>query len=204
MFFSEENLPDEIRQHIDLHRAATLATAHEIVDFLERVCKSSEQDAHLLKAIFVSFVENPASIHYYAGMMNSMLYEHHKICKACGVKHDPDSELAQLITEERAKMRDDPDVEIIPVHGDGHEEILEFLHSQEMVDKINSAWPEFILDVPGWLTELMAEYRVSLVPEDWPKVLCVCGKLYVSLKDRLLRSPDISGCDGCMEKEKWG
>lgn len=31
-----------------------------------------------------------------------------------------------------------------------------------------------------------------------------CGKTYVSLEDRTLNKPGPEGCDGCIEKTKWG
>lgn len=48
------------------------------------------------------------------------------------------------------------------------------------------------------------EYRVH-IRGDGPEVICNnCGVTYVSLEDRMLRRPDIEGCDGCIQKEKWG
>lgn len=54
------------------------------------------------------------------------------------------------------------------------------------------------------IAQLMDEYNVHYTGS-YLEVECNnCGKKYVSLDDRMLRSPDPSGCSGCVEKTKWG
>lgn len=52
--------------------------------------------------------------------------------------------------------------------------------------------------------ELCYHYRVKPVG-DGDQVECEgCGQMYVSLEDRMLRSPGTVGCPTCVQKEKWG
>lgn len=56
--------------------------------------------------------------------------------------------------------------------------------------------------------ENMKKYRLEwwTDPADGhEKLRCKqCFRPYVSLEDRMLRSPGIEGCPGCVQKEKWG
>jgi len=52
---------------------------------------------------------------------------------------------------------------------------------------------------------LMDEYNMEQDDDGSDRVMCKnCGMWYINLKDRMLRSPDKSGCSGCVQKEQWG
>jgi len=51
----------------------------------------------------------------------------------------------------------------------------------------------------------MSLYDMEKDDDGSPRVMCKnCGKWYENLADRMLRSPGVAGCSGCIEKTKWG
>lgn len=50
------------------------------------------------------------------------------------------------------------------------------------------------------------DYAKGLVhtPDEHPVLCSACGMLYQSLDDRMLRAPGQAGCEGCIQKAKWG
>lgn len=55
---------------------------------------------------------------------------------------------------------------------------------------------------PTQRQSLLDMYELEIVGE---RFYCKgCHKEYVSLEDRMLRDAGQSGCEGCIEKEKWG
>ncbi len=48
-------------------------------------------------------------------------------------------------------------------------------------------------------------FNLTEIPDSGGMVRCNgCGKEYISLNDRMLRVPGVGGCEGCIEKNKWG
>ncbi len=195
--------PEELHAAIEQHNAENLAVAHEMIAFIDDVVAVGTEHTDRLKTLMMIFAQRPESIHYFMAMVNASLESQHSVCRACGTVHE--EELNKIIAGEREKMAaEETDIPITEIIADSVEEVIEKLHQPEMITQVNDAWGDFIHQMPDYLAAVFTEYRVNLIPGDWPKVVCECGQLYISMKDRMLRSPDITGCDGCKEKAKWG
>lgn len=184
MFFSYgEEMPEEVRQHIEEQRMHGEAHAHDMKDWIEGM---SFHDIKVFKSIIFQYSDRPSAA-YLVGIINSTMDRKFDICHACGKKHDditvddivPDT-LTSAIVESNGVM---------PV-------IKKFT---EM------SGPELLANMHPGIMESMDEYEVDFIEFQWPRVKCAnCDAEFASLDDRMKREPGVKGCSNCQQKAKWG
>ena len=90
--------------------------------------------------------------------------------------------------------------------GEKHDSVPE-AWSQELglAPKPGESWTDFMSRIPSEFSNNAANYGMSFVPNDWPKVRCEgCGTISASLEDRMRRPAGVGGCSTCQQKQKWG
>lgn len=144
--------------------------------------------------VMMSEGDSRANLAMYEGLASGILHARYKVCLACDRNHD-EVMAQQMAAEEaheqqEASPRDGGDpFKPFPTPGD-----LPLGGVGMLSDTQLAKMEEYGLD------DLRAESDGSLIG-----FRCIhCGKDYISIEDRMRRPPRKDGCDGCVNKEKWG
>lgn len=203
------------------HEMESQSIRHQILNLFNEL----EQDhLFILRVILSSLASAPGKqsslmASYYEGIASAKLDSRFDVCPGCGENHDE-----RMMDELKFAQGDGvKKIEVETTHGvDGPIEGLDLqrtalqfgttMHEQLELFPEKAATPD-PRTVPETLSgddqELMEQYNLDdLRDEDTHKLLgfvCLgCGKNYQSIQDRMLRQPGIEGCDGCINKQKWG
>lgn len=175
MFFPP-GMPEELKEQIKAH-----VREHHDNHMIYRhqvvyfLQSLKEEQLSVIKDMFVALEtqDNAATAGFYQGLIASLLSDKFGHCIACGSKHE--DELHKIVSE-------------------------------GTVDTDNSVpkpWPDLVTGLDTDTRKNLADYRLNIVTQDYPKVACRdCGMIYQSLEDRMLKAPE--DCIGCIQKEKWG
>lgn len=170
----------EVYDHQDM---ASSEWSHSVARFLESLDK---EQISVLKVLFHGFVSCTCGVGrsaaYYEGLLDALGSEKFDICIGCGENH---LESIQKLTEEG---------DISPLK-DGGEDLSPF-------DDENKGKAEKEIDE----ADLMKLYGVVPSDDFGPgSVQCInCKFTYPNLEDRMRRDPGVEGCQGCIQKAKWG
>lgn len=145
---------------------------------------------------------------YYEGVAAQTLILKHNVCAGCGNKHDDgdprhgasESELEHAAPDGTESLFADPD------------QASQAFEREPLAETYVDTTKELIGQtglLPVEVQEKMVEYDLDdLRDEDTGAILgfvCnLCGLKYVSVEDRALRDPGPAGCEGCINKAKWG
>lgn len=190
---------DENEEHVEIHvtggysaeqiehyRMHLQANAHDSIRIFDEL---SEEHLLRLRGILQAIQTDPSTIGYFTGVASSHLKFRFGFCMACGVNHD--AELKNLAGDGGP---DGPPIKVEEEERDGVE--------QEVEDDLSGPW------TPLMLSKEEFEKLCDLNNVDWTddgSLRCRdCGATSVNLPDRLRRRPGKAGCEGCIQKEKWG
>lgn len=159
--------------------------SHELTNWLRDLdCEKK----NLVLGLLASATEDPGFGKLIMGMLLAFKQEQHGICVACQENHDE-----ALVTmsgqdkDERARK----------------EEIKAKLQTDKWTPtgSINPLTTQQTIEMHRYgLDDLRAEEDYELLG-----FVCKgCGMKYQSVEDRMLKLPGKEGCDGCIQKEKWG
>lgn len=199
-----EPLPPEIeealrarQEHAEMHAEAR---QHEMLRFFEEM----SIDQLLIMRSILSYSASDESGKYAAhleGFVNGVLQWKHQVCIGCGKKHDP-SELLEPIEKPESLHE-------VAEYDDGTEQLeLSFDENgtPDDLDKITEAQYqekllEYLVRVPN---NRDLQNGLVMEPHERPVICELCGALYQSLEDRMLRPPGVDGCFGCQNKAAHG
>lgn len=148
-----------------------------------------------MRMVLHSCAEDQSRAAFYEGVAAAILLVKHDVCSGCGVDHTKEA-MEEILG--RDVLDADPALDM-SIHPPGMIDVQDATDEQE-------DFAERIVT----LHRNLAEFGVLPVnrPKDGdyngPVVCRSCGKEYVSLQDRMLEKPGIEGCEGCIEKAKWG
>jgi hypothetical protein len=201
------------------HEMESQSIRHQILNLFNEL----ERD-HLftLRIILSSLASAPGKqsslmASYYEGIASAKLDSRFDVCPGCGENHDE-----RMMDELKFAQGDGvkkTEVETVEGVGEPFDGTTEGLNLQMTALQYGTTVHEQLelfpdaRSVPETLSdgdqELMDEYNLDDLREEGTHKLlgfvCLgCGKNYQSIQDRMLRQPGIEGCDGCINKQKWG
>lgn len=168
---------EQLEQLQERAKMEQLAASHETRQFLDGL--TLEQLKKLSALFNLAHTTEGESALYFMGLITGFIDLKFKVCLACGVDHD--KELGDMIVPTESTKSSSP-------------------VTQYRTCCITDTEKPHTYECPN-----MVKFRVE--PDDGGSlnVQCKNCKLwYSSLEDRMMRSPDKSGCHGCVDKEKWG
>lgn len=197
--------PEEYKEQILAHRAQHLAHTQDNTHAVRMLLEDLSQD-HLkaLDLILVAVMEHPDyNGAYFRGQITQLLHIKHDVCP-CGLDHDPTKAL-QLPEITRPGAPEQPNQEtelkgrpIEDIHIPDLDRQVITTPDNEIVEIGSERWDQLLSDytlLPVW-----AEGGERIV-----YLQCTgCGAQYFSIQDRMLKPAGPEGCDGCIQKEKWG
>lgn len=159
---------------------------HEVRDFI--IGLNADQRRTLTGIINV-VSQAPGSAPFYVGIISTIQDFKDNICFACGKNHD---DMVGELLESAIKPE-------VANHPSMFKAAAKPPSKEEVIQRINEAKDKVAEPDEG---PSMEQYNLHLVKG---RLLCKnCGTEYVSVEDRALRPEGIKGCDGCIQKEKWG
>jgi hypothetical protein len=198
-FQMDGNLPDGLREVLQRHEDQAAMQREAAQQEIERFFNELAPE-HLvtLRSILytLSVNEEPRRLAgFYEGIAIGALKWKHNRCGVCGDDHDH---------FDLSKLNDAPPA--------SEEESLASDHDNgttSLFANLDEAAQTFEGKVSDELQEKMDEYNLDdLRDEDTNDIIgyvCKgCGLKYASVADRALRPAGPGGCDGCVQKTKWG
>lgn len=179
---------EKIKKSMRDGRYHALVEQHRIAHFFDAL---DEEGLLALRTIVQSLTVTKSAHQsgYYIGVITQMLVHKFGYCRGCGAKHD--DELAAMLKDAHNESGTD---NVAAPSGPKQEAQGENLSAP-------TSWSEVPLE-PEFL-ENLAIWGMNLVTNEYPKVACKnCGLEYVSLEDRMLKTPD--NCHGCHHKAAHG
>jgi hypothetical protein len=176
--------PEDMEHHRQLHKAA----AHEINTLMNTL---SEGDLRVLGQILDGIVmsDEPLKLAaYMGGRVTAVMEYRFGECSACGEKHD--DELKELVEDSKSQRT-------VPVPPG-------VAMRRSRFTEIGSRAP-----ITPYEQDLMDQYNLDDVRDgDTNQLLrfvCKnCEMSYATISDRMIEQPGPGGCDGCIQKTKWG
>lgn len=152
--------------------------AHETRQFFDGL--TVEQLKKLSGLFSMCYASDGDAAQYFSGIITGFLDQKFNLCLACGKNHD--EELNNFAPQRPSVV---PYVD--PSNG-------RRACCQTTEGKAHKADCDYLI-----------EFNLEPDDGDSEHVQCKgCGKWYVSVEDRMVKTPGIHGCDGCIEKNKWG
>lgn len=170
--------------------------AHEIEQFLESL---DEQQISAFKTVVGAAIDAPAYGHEVIGRLIQLRTSKFGYCVGCGKNHE--QELQKMMTEMEGGVSG--------VEPELNEKIREHLdNTPPVVYDPRDAYNKPVKSGPSPKMQLLEEYGLNIITQNDPHEIFFacknCGLRYPSLEDRMLKEPGIGGCDGCINKTKFG
>lgn len=206
-------IPEEMRAQMEEHHNRTMMemadARHQIAALFNEM---SKEHLFALRMVLSGLAnaetksEAKQLASYYEGIAAAKLEHRFGVCPGCGLSHEE-----ELFGSEKTAEADGVEKEGIEVLADG-------VMRQSLLMEGEAVQPSLFVDPdpreapaelqPGDL-ERMEEYNLDDVrDEDTLKLLgfiCKgCGLRYQSIEDRMRREAGAEGCNGCIQKAKWG
>lgn len=152
-FVNPEDLPPELRAHLEQHMMVTEQNAHDVRDLFESL---DESQLRVFRGILRIVDENPGAASYYAGVVSTQLSFRFGVCLGCGRKHD--EELKDMATESGVPKT------WTDIAATLDTETLENLHKYHL-NVIPNEWPRVVCAKCG-KTYVSLEDRMLREPDD--------------------------------------
>lgn len=167
-------------EQIEQERMRGEATGHETRAFFDSL--NIEQLRKLAGILRQIHVDPDASI-YYQGLAAGFIDLKHGICLVCNTDH------SRVPTEFTEQHKTD---DVNSQQKDGQ------VHAYDCCER-EAGKPH------SYECLYMVQYNLEPDDDGSVRAMCKgCNKWYASLEDRMLRAPGVTGCEGCIEKQKWG
>jgi hypothetical protein len=130
---------------------------------------------------------------FYTGWVTSILHTR-GVCTGCGRDHMEDmlGDDHMPIQPPAVQVSDGPTQMEIPFPSEDPPPSSPYTETDRIHDMLKYSMRE------------PEEGEVASGPNERPVICIPCGSLYQSLEDRMLRPPGVEGCEGCLNKQKWG
>lgn len=191
-----QQLPPEIeealrrqQEHAEMHAEAR---GHEMLRFFEEL---SEDQLIQLRSILSACAADDTGRYasHLEGFVNGVLQWKHGVCLGCGSKH---GDASDLIKEE--EVTTDDGTEQLELFSDPEPQAAETAAQEQ--DRM-SLMMGYVVREP---TQRDFDNGLVMAEGERPVLCELCGMLYQSLEDRMLRRPGMDGCQGCQHKSAHG
>lgn len=230
-FQMPQEIVDAMQKMQDMNEMSGQAIRHEIAALFAELSKDHLHALRMLLSTFANVQPRKSVLlsSYYEGIAVATIQSRFNVCPGCGENHNEImmDELAG------AKPLEKPSEPPHPTLADGSKEFeggteiqpgLYFFKGKVPASKGSKDKPiphiegqMTIFDMPG-VNDMSAEEAIEAydVMQEYGLSASIgerggvqyncnnCGQLYQSLEDRKLKKPGKEGCEGCIQKEKWG
>lgn len=181
VFGNPEDIPEEVKAFLDRRVMETQDKDNRVKHFIE---EQSLDSLVTLRFLLREMQDSPMTAAFYEGVVAATLqHGYPDVCHVCGIVHE-DEDFHPEGSEEKAK-----------------EESVESKEFASLFPKAESS------AVADQFARYSVEYNVLPVSEErllGPVECQGCGLRYPSLEDRMRSEPGEEGCEGCIQKTKWG
>jgi hypothetical protein len=197
-FIFPPGMPEEVQQFVQGIRTRWEMSQQDYQNRVRGLLDTlSPDDLVTLREILHNTSADDTQAPYLQGQITAILRYVHKVCISCGEIHEGDH-LSALV-DGPPSPKDEPKKE--------EQLVLPFTEeptTSELVDQSVASTVEYDAKLEEYNLRRPEENEVLATPGEKPVICRGCGTLYQSLEDRMLRPASLTGCAGCVQKQKWG